>query len=260
MNIRLTKVLVLMTALTAATAGWAGSTVLPLPFPTDKESRAISVVVDRGLRRTVDLPSKALRDARIAMLDGETLEPDVLRQLAERRDTLAALRYVDVLMEDGLEENASDIAYFASIAVGGGRIWAMPELVTALALLDPATEPKARVNQYIKVLYPHAWAGNTLALDAVIDFNGEGRLFGALSASTKAKIEQQVESSDTGRGNLKLAIAILRKETITDEDLGQALVYLRRAEQADHLAVATTAANLIEQITTRRVTAPVVTN
>ena len=230
----------------------AGPDILSLPFATDLESRQISVVVDRGLARTRDLPTEELRNARVALLAGETLAPEMLQALADKGDTLAALRYVDVLMSRGISQAPSDVAWYAAIAVGGGRVWALPEMVRALHMLDPETEPKARVNKYIQVLYPHAWAGNSLALDAVIDFNGQGRLFGPLSAATKARIDAEVAKTNDGRHDLKLALRILRQGDLTEKDRATALEHLLRAKQADHLAVATTAANLIEQLAQRQ--------
>ncbi len=228
-----------------ACAAHAQSGPLPLPFAVDKEAREISVVVDRGLTRTNNLPTRELREARLAMLDGAQIETDLLKRLADYGDTLAALRYVDVLMARGIEENASDVAYYASVAVGGGRVWALPEMVEAMGYLDRATEPRSRINQYIRVLYPHAWAGNALALEAVIDFNGEGRLFGPLSDATRARIEQALVEQGGGRGDLKLAIEILSDLPRTPEQVDRALGHLRNAAQSDHLAIATTASNLI---------------
>lgn len=239
------------TLMAFAPAANAQADSFPLPFAIDKESREISVVVDRGLRSMRGLPSRELRTARQAMFDGEPVEPDLLRRLADHGDTLAAFRYVDILMARGLEENASDVAYYSAIAVGGGRVWVLPEMVSALHLLDPNTEPKSRINKYIQILYPHAWAGNSLALDAVIDFNGEGRLFGPLSNATRDRIDTALEEKQDGRGDLKRATEILKDENLTDQDLAMAMTYLRRAEMANHLAVATTAANLIEQLTER---------
>lgn len=254
MSLQFGKRAFLLVAILMAPPAWAETRPLPLPsaFASDKDSREISVVVDRGLTRTNNLPTRELREARIAMLEGATLEPELLQRLADRRDSLAALRYVDVLMERGLQENASDIAYYAAIAVGAGRVWALPEMVSALKLLDPETEPRDRIRKYMQVLYPHAWAGNTMALDAVIDFNGEGRLFGPLSSSTAAKIENELLESEDGRGDLKIAISVLRKSDLSQQDREKALMHLHKAKEAENLAVATTAVNLIEQLTDRQ--------
>lgn len=238
---------IIVAAALAATSVSAEIKLVPVPFASDQESREISVVVDPGLKRTKSLP-RSLQDARIALLNKETLPAETLKALADRRETLAALRYVDVLMARGIEDNASDVAWYAAIAVGGGRVWALPEMVEALHLLDPKTEPQVRINQYIRVLYPHAWAGNELALDAVIDFNGEGRLFGPLSDSTRERIEAQIAQNGSARGDLRVAVSILSQDTLTPDDKARARVHLERARQADHLAVATTAANLIEQL------------
>ncbi len=62
-----------------------------------------------------------------------------------------------------------------------GRIWPLQDAITAMHQLDPATEPSDRIQMYIQTLYAHALAGNALALDAVVDLNGEGRLFGPMS-------------------------------------------------------------------------------
>lgn len=234
--------------LMSAGAATAQEFALPIPVQTDRDSREISVVVDKGLRSTRSLPTLSLRNARRAMFAGELVSDEDLRKLANYGDSLAALKYVDILMARGLNANASDIAYYGAIAVGGGRVWALPEMVEAMHLLDPKTEPKKRVNKYISVLYPHAWAGNSLALDAVVDFNGEGLLFGALSEATRLKIEAQAEANKDGRTELKQAISILRKPDLTQDELGRARALLERAQKTEHLAVSTMAANLIEQL------------
>ncbi|WP_108884670.1 hypothetical protein [Pseudoprimorskyibacter insulae] len=220
---------------------------MPLPIPYDRDTREISVVTDEGLKSMARLPQN-LKDARQAMFNDQIVDADDLKALADRGDTLAALHFVDVLKARGIENNPSDTAYYAAIAVGGGRVWALPEMVQAMHMLDPKTEPKARVNKYISVLYPHAWAGNTLALEAVMSFNGEGRLFGPLSSATKAKIDEQLETQTAGRFDLQRAVDILRKPTLTEAELGTARTLLERAQNSDHLAVATTAANLLEQL------------
>lgn len=246
-------------ALSVATQAVGQSTSLPVPIPLDKESRQVSVVVDEGLKSMSRLP-KSLKDARQAMFDGAQVEAEDLKRLADYKDTLAAAKYVEILMARGIENAPSDVAYYSSIAVGGGRVWVLPEMVQAMRLLDPKTEPKARISQYIKVLYPHAWAGNSLALEAVMEFNGEGRLFGPLSSATKAKIDAQLEMQEVGHFDLQRAVNILRKPNLTKEELGEARALLDRASQAEHLAVATTAANLLEQLSANQYGDAVQTN
>lgn len=234
-------------AVLGAQAAAAQEGSLPLPLPYDRESREISVVTDEGLKSMSRLP-QSLKVARQAMFDGDPVDADDLKRLADYKDTLAAARYIDVLKARGVENNASDVAYYAAIAVGGGRVWALQDLVSALPMLDPETEPKARVNKYISVLYPHAWAGNTLALQAVIDMNGEGRLFGALSSATKAKIDAQLALDGSGRNELQQAVNLLRQPDLTKDQLGRARMLLEQANTSDHLAVSTMAANLLEQL------------
>jgi hypothetical protein len=106
------------------------------------------------------------------------------------RDGLAAQRYVRHLVANGGSD--SDIAYFGSIAVATGRVWTLPETVKAMLRLDPATEPPERVKVYMAMIYPHAWAGNSLALDAVVMLNGKGRLFGEMSDRTRKQLDEQM--------------------------------------------------------------------
>jgi hypothetical protein len=220
-------------------------TALILPFPPDLDSRQIVVTVDPGLTRTRALPAGELRDARVAMLADQDVAPDLLRALADRRDGLAALRLVRHLVANG--GSASDIAYYGSIAVLTGRIWPLEDVVTALAELDPATEPADRVQMAIAALYPQAWAGNALALDALIMLNGEGRLFGAMSDRTRARIVEQAEQAGDGRVFLHLAVSELWGSP-TDENRARARVWLEQARGASHLGVATTATALLAQL------------
>jgi hypothetical protein len=240
MKLRLILALCLMPATALADQGISPHALSAL-IPPDRASREISVVVDEGLRRTIDLP-RSLRQARRDMLAGVEIAPDDLRALADRGDGLAALRYSQMLAEAWVPGSESDIAYYSALAVRTGRIWPLADAIEAMLALDPATEPRDRVQLYMQVLYPHAWAGNALALDALIDLNGEGRLFGALSAETLARIEDQAAQAGDGRAYLRLALVFLQ----SDDPAAQAGArrYLDLAALSDHLAVRTTAETL----------------
>jgi hypothetical protein len=244
MNIR-----VAFLGLIVAIAGSAGVAESSLIFsiPVEKESRQISVKVTPGLTRTKSLPSKALRQARIDMLAKKVVSDENLRALADHGDGLAAQKYVRLLVarHSGDSSYASDIAYYGAIAVGTGRVWSLPDMVEAMHHLDVKTEPKARVNKYISVLYPHAWEGNGLALEALIDFNGQGKLFGDLSESTRQRIIEQSEKNGVGRAELHMAINIMQKPNLTQQETELARKYLERAKLANNLVIKTAASNLL---------------
>ncbi|MEL6466543.1 MAG: hypothetical protein AAFQ58_16375 [Pseudomonadota bacterium] len=225
--------------------------VIPNVIAPSTEGARISVKVEPGLRSDKRLRSAALRQARADLHAGDPVMAPDLRALAEAGDGLAAQRYVRVLEASGTAA-PSDLAYFAAVAVGTGRIWTLDTMVRAMHRLDPATEPKARINKYISVLYPHAWAGNPVALQAVVDFNGAGRLFGPLSERTRQRILDQARVQGDGRLELGLAVALLeRSEAMArpdPDDLIQAQELLQRAEASDHLAVQTTAKNLLRRM------------
>ena len=216
-------------------------TLLMPPYPADRQ---ISVVVTPGLASNEGL-SDVLKLARQAMQDGTDISPADLRALADRNDGLAALKYLRLLLADP-SATASDIAYYGTIAAGTGRVWSLPAAIDAMRLLDPATEPVDRTRAYVRVLYPHAWAGNALALDAVIDLNGEGRLFGALSEETRLKILAQDAVNGDGRGVMRMALNLLSQFSRTPAE--EALVddYLTRAAAVDNLAVSVTATNMLD--------------
>ncbi len=236
-------------ALAALTQG-ATAQSIPVPVTDEAETRQISVTVTRGLTSMAGLPA-SLRDARARMHRGESPSEQDLRALADRGDSLAAQRYVRRLQAGPHpEQRASDIAYYAAIAVGGGRVWTLPDMVAAMERLDPS-ENQTRINKYISVLYPHAWAGNTLALDAVVKFNGPGKLFGPLSDATRQRILDQGRANGNGRVELRLALAIMeRKATrpLTEDETTEARGYLQRAMGYDSLAVTATAENLMAML------------
>jgi len=221
---------------------------LSLGMPPDPEAAQISVVTDKGLTKTKYLPTAALRNARRALLAGERLDDATLRALADRRDGNAAWRLVKRLRAQNAAP--SDIAHYAAVAAGQGRIHALDTMIDAMARLDPDTEPPARLRQLVGVLYAHAWAGNSLALDAVIAFNGEGRLLGPLSDATRARILKQAARLD-GRVELRLALDILAQDAPDAGDLARVRGYLDRAGQSKTLAVQTTAQNVIALLETR---------
>ena len=225
--------------------------VIPILIETPQESQVISVKVEPGLRSSKRLP-KALRLAREAMQANESVTTEDLRLLAIAGDGLAAQRYVRFLQSRTPSADPSDIAYFSAIAVGTGRVWTIKPMIEAMHQLDPKTEPKERVSKYIRVLYPHAWAGNSVALDALIDFNGEGRLFGPLSAKTRDRILKEVRAQGHGRTELGLALAILEVERASDapnpDEIARARSFLEHAQGSDHLAIRTTAQNLLRMI------------
>ena len=222
---------------------------IPFLIPPAQDARRVSVTVDRGLRDSRRLPNDALRAARVALQAGDPVAVPDLRRLAEAGDGLAAQRYVRVLLADPASADPSDIAYFSAIAVATGRIWTLVPMIEAMHRLDPATEPPARVRKLIDTIYPHAWAGNSLALDALLAFNGEGRLFGPLSDRTRQRILAQARKTGDGRTELSLALGILeaqRRAAAPDAAaMAQARDYLDLARGSDHLAVRTTAENLL---------------
>lgn len=217
----------------------------------DSDAR-ISVTVDRGLRSSKPLPTAALRIARTALHNGQAIHASDLRALAQAGDGLAAQRYVRLLQASRLHPDPSDLAYFSAIAVGTGRVWTLGTMIEAMHKLNPQFEPKERVNQYIKVLYPHAWAGNSLALQAVLSFNGEGRLFGPLSEATRDRILAEAREHGDGRLELGMAMGLLEQTRAAvradRNDLIQARNLLELAQRSDHLAVATTAQNLLRLV------------
>jgi hypothetical protein len=215
------------------------------------DASKISVVVTPNLSHTRRLPTAALRQARKDMLAGIEVSDDLLRAIAVHYDGLAAQRLVERLVADGAGKHALDIAYFGSIAVSTGRIKSLRPAVAAMMQLDPATEPADRVKVYAAVLYKHAWAGNPLALDAVMDLNGEGRLFGPLSQKTLARIIAQGEKAGDGRVALRLAVALMDRADAPEADLEQARAYLEQAAAGNHFAVQTTAANLLSVLDAR---------
>jgi hypothetical protein len=234
--------------LLALSAPAAAQSLLDLgdrPFMTAPsfESTRISVTVFPSLASNRGLPDE-LRFARLAMQAGNVVPPTILRDLADRRDGLAAARYVDWLIVQSPPAPASDVATYAAIAAGTGRDAYLDDFIDALYALDPATEPDDRKSLYLSVLYPHAWAGNLLALDAVIDLNGEDRLFGPMSDATRDRI---LATDPGGRAALRLALGLLLKDNPTAADAARLDGYLALAADSDLLHIATMAANLMEQ-------------
>lgn len=227
---------------------------IPVPFPDSAEARQVAVVVTPGVTSMGQVPSARLRDLRARMHNGEALPDAALKELADLGDGLAAQRYVRRLMERQ-SASASDIATYAAIAVGSGRVWTLPEMIGAMRRLDPATEPSDRVRRYIAVLYGHAWAGNTLALDAVEEFNGEGRLFGALSEATREKMIAQSGENADGRLELRMALALLETGWARGElpaaDRAEATRLLRQAARAESPGARGTAENLLALMQTK---------
>jgi hypothetical protein len=213
--------------------------VLTLPIPHDAEDLAIGVTVSEGLRSMARVPTEPLRVARRAMQAGQEIAPDDLRALAELGDGLAAQRLVKHLQMTAGSD--SDVARFAGIAVATGRIGMLPAMVDALGRLDPATEPPDRIAGHVAALYPQAWAGNPLALEALVQLNGAGRLFGALSDKTRQRLEAMAE--DRGDGRLYLTLAL--NEMSPGGDAARAEGYVRRAAEGSNPMVRMAAETLI---------------
>jgi hypothetical protein len=224
---------------------------IAVPAPLDATASKISVVVFPTLSNTKKLPAPALRQARKDMLDDKPISDDDLRALAQHHDGLAAQKLVQRLVAAGGSATASDIAYYGSIAVSTGRVQSLRVAVAAMAQLDPATEPAERIKVYSTMLYAHAWAGNPLALDAVMRLNGEGNLFGPLSDKTRAKIEEQGRKAGDGRIPLWLGTNLMARSDAVPTDLHRAKDYLLQATSSDLLSVKTTAANLLVVLETR---------
>ncbi|MEM8730018.1 MAG: hypothetical protein AAGF79_08870 [Pseudomonadota bacterium] len=221
---------------------------IPIPLSDSAETRQISVAVAPGVRSMRQVPSARLRVLRARMHRGEDLPSTALKELANLGDGLAAQRYVRRLL-DSPDASPSDIAYYAAIAVGAGRVWTLPDMIDAMRLLDPQSEPWFRIRTYISVLYGHAWRGNTLALDAVEEFNGAGKLFGPLTERTRARMIAQAEKNGDGRLELRMALALLEQGAAQNElpeaDVAQLRGLLSQAAAADSLSARAMAENLL---------------
>ncbi len=233
-----------MAALAALWLGTAAPAEVPpppltLPIAFDEADLAIGVTVSEGLRSMSRVPTAPLREARRAMQAGQEIATSDLRALADLGDGLAAQRLVAVLQRTGGSD--SDVAHAAGIAVATGRIGMLPAMVDAMGRLDPATEPPDRIAGYVAALYPQAWAGNPLALEAVVQLNGEGRLFGALSGRTRARLEARAE--DRGDGRLFLTMAL--HELGPGGDPARAAAYVLKAAQGSNPAVRMAAETLV---------------
>ncbi|MBE2278067.1 MAG: hypothetical protein IAE87_17425 [Rhodobacteraceae bacterium] len=222
--------------------------LLTLPFEPDPARRQISVKVESGLTSTRKLPTQELRNLRKTMLAGEEISPQGLRALAEFHDGLAAQRYVRHLVDNGGSD--SDIAFFGSIAVATGRIWTLPETVAAMMRLDPATEPPERVKTYMAMIYPHAWAGNSLALQAVMMLNGKGRLFGEMSDKTRKLLDAEMQEIGDGRMELLMAMNLMRNPDVRVASADEIRHYLERAATSTVPGIAAAAGALLARLAT----------
>lgn len=218
----------------------------PLALPSKSEARQISVVVDRGITHTNQLPW-SLRPLRKAMVGGAAMSIADLRTLADRKDSLAALKLVKLMRSGAMTETASDMAFYAAVAAGAGRKGMLDDMIAALYRLSPEVEPADRMSHYIRVLYGHAWAGNTQAQDALIALNGEDRLFGPMSDATRDRIV----ATGGPRMVLSLALKDLARADLDEAGLVRVRGYLERAERNGDLAIRAMAQTLTAQVEAR---------
>lgn len=237
--------IVLWLGLGMGQTGTGHAEAITMNIPSDKASRQISVVVTKDVTVSKKLPTPELTDARKRMLTGKDVTPDELRQLADLGDSLAAQNYTRYLVANFATSTASDIAYYGTRALEAGHIWSLPYVVDALPRIDPATEPEPRKKAYAAVIYPYAWAGNSLALDALIDLNGEGKLFGPMSKATQDHIVALGEKGGDGRVALRLALMLIQKTDRSKADIDMARHFLKLAQASDNFQVQVTATNLI---------------
>ncbi|MCR9125471.1 MAG: hypothetical protein NXH82_05040 [Rhodobacteraceae bacterium] len=226
---------------------------IPMTINPDPASTKISVVTQANLSHTRRLPTRALRDARKAMLAKEPISEEDMRKLADYNDGLAAKRYADILRARDPIGNAAEMAHYYSVATGTGRVYALKPMIAAMHHIRPEDLSRNLKRQLISVLYPHAWAGNSLALDAVIAFNGPDKLFGAMSQSTRNKIMEHGRKG-SGRFELRFALEILEAPETSRAELERAAEYLEAAKQSKILAIQATATTLLSQLDAKLVT------
>lgn len=227
---------------TARAQGWSPLDAAPAA------TRKISVVVDKGITRTRQLPV-SLRPLRKAMIANRPLSEGDLRKLAERGDGLAALRYTKLLLDRGLAQNATGVAYFGAIAAGAGRISVLDDMIEALHLLQPGDLGPEELGRAIRTLYGHAWAGNTMALAALLDLNGKDRLLGEMSEKTRLRLLETGQRLADGRIELHMAMKLLAGGNRDKPTLTRADGYLLRAERMGDVTIKTMAANLRRNVT-----------
>ena len=215
----------------------------------DPEAKRIAVELAPGLRSTRDLPWN-LQQARRRLIDGQTVSMTDLRQMADRGDGFASYRFAERLMETGNPDLADDAAHYYGMAAATGRAGAIFGLVKAVdAIKDVDAVPPRRLDVIRDILLAYARAGNSRAIDAVLQYHLDGVPFGSFGDDVESLV---LAGSGDGAGavSLQLATALLQQPDPTREELERARDYLERAQASESMRTVLIAGNLLPGVET----------
>ncbi len=249
----------ILTATVALLAGPAAAQVVDLNTAgsaADPEAKRISVELAPGLQSTRQLPWR-LQQARRRLIDGGSVSLTDLRRIADYGDGFAAYRFAERLMKTGNPDLADDAAHYYGMAAATGRAGAIFGMVQAIdAIEDFDAVPPRRMDVIRDILLAYARAGNSRAIDAVLQYHLAGKPFGSFGGDVERLVLNG--SGDGAAGvSLQLATALLQKPDPTRAELERARDYLELAQASDSMRMTLIAGNLMPGVETALAALPV---
>jgi len=217
----------------------------------DVDAARITVRMTPGITSSRQLGSPALVAARRALGAGEFVPFSSIRELADRGDGFAALRFAQALENLDTEVALADIAHYYGVAAATGRGGALNGLIRVLDQIDSDDLSDERSAILKNIVITYTLAGNSRALDAVLRYNLRQEPFGALDEELHNVLDEKLsdvvegENDDgTARLALQLAVSIMRNPASTTEDLNRAEGYVEIAVAAPALQTQLMAENV----------------
>jgi len=207
---------------------------------SDPSAGRITTVVAPGITSTRQLPQH-LQIVRKRLSAGQSVRISQLRELADLGDGFAALRFAQMLEENGA--NGADIAHYFGISAATGRGGAIIGLLKALDALEADDLSPARSRILKPIVLAYARAGNSYAVEGVLGFQRSGEPFGDLSADL-APLVAIAPKEPAAEIALLLATRTLKAPDPSQTDLNDAVSLLNLAAKSQSLQTAVTAQNL----------------
>jgi len=219
----------------------------PLPVMTTppKDLPGMGPDDDRGIIRTMQLPTEYLRDIRRRMVAKKTVSFKELQALADASDGMAAYFLATRIEETGKPEMQASASHYYSMAAGMGRGAAVPPLVKLLDAhgekFQPAVLAEAQAALEKQVRLKHS-----VAIDALARYYSQGEVFPRDTARAQKLMSQAAKD-----GNAKAALDIayqLLSGTPDENQRADALGYLEIVAKSGEIGQRAIAESLIRDL------------